>query len=746
MDFRGNDLHVYRTVRGLMFSLALAIPMTLAAVGSAGAVTKAAVEIGFVGQPPPGFQNVLLNIVAVRVNPKATAGPTDPNWQKIGVPAGIGQGGSSGPPELQLDLNNSQDIVQLFNTGHIRPNSYHIAQLILDPNNPGSLVPNCPQAGGVLEGCINYPFQLANAGSPINVTSPKGSALVAPSVGKLTPLVLQLQMAVTHIPAVTGGTYTVSVTLSTISGQFFGTVTGNVPSGPGSQEKATRKLAVTAETIGTNTEIASAPVVASPSGTGGGTYTLLLPAATNFGTNYDLAVAGGKDSYAAARLLALVPGNSITQDFSKLSTDESIGSISGRITDDCTGSPLTNATIQLLIPPLNNPKLMDGSGDCTVPGNAAQCVSVASATTDVDGDFPLPGTLLIPAPFDSVPILPAGKSYAMMVSAPGYDTLVTPVNAAAGGSNQNCNGGISPCKIALTTGTISGTIPVVPPIPGETIAVQVFAEDTQTNNIVSAMPSPLLIRSTSGGNPPYKINVPTNGTFDLFARTQDNYQKVSDPFEGHTIAVLSGVTGPATSSTGQCAANAVTNANFTSDQAITCTGHGSIIGSLGNANLGASVLLGKQPLEGNLVQITNAPVQNQLGSSSGNPQSSYSFCVPGGDTYVVQAQQLPTPATPIPPTPTSSAAETTTPTPTAPVVAPTPAAVESPVAVFVPPAPVTGGPTTTGTPTSVPTPTSTPTPTIKCPTNCSISVGTCPGICGNVIPSPPLTLPTPSPQ
>ena len=660
-----NDLFVYRTVRRGALSLAIALSLTLAGFGSAAAGNKAAVVVGFLGVPPPGFQNVLLNVVAIRLNPHAGAAPTASGWQKITVPAAIGSGGGAAP-ELQIDLNDSQNIPELFNTGHVKSGSYRIAQLILDPNNPGTLIPNCAGAGA-LEGCINYPIQLANAGSPINVTAPKGTpALVSPSKRNLSPLILQLQVKVTNFPVSQGGAYTISVDMTSIPGPnlIFGTITGNVPSGSGSTAKHTRKLAVTAEAIGTNTEIASAPVTPNASGTGG-TYTLMLPAANNFGTLYDLAVAGGNDSYGGARLLALLPGQSITQNFTALSTNQPIGSISGRITDDCTGSPITNATIQLLIPPLNNPNLSDGSGDCSVPGNAAQCVSVATTNTDNAGDFPLPGTLTIPSAFDSVPILSNDKTYTMIVSAPGYDSRIALVKAAARGNNDNCSTGSSfvPCKIALTSGYITGTIPITPPPPGQTTMIQVFAEDTGTNNIVSALPMPVMVRSSSGGNPRFTLNVPTEPpgrAFDLFATTIDLYQGVSDPYQGHTIAVLRTLWVRNADGPGRAIPPPSVPASV---DKINCVGHGSLTGFVAGADLGTSVGLAK-----NGVQITNMAVQNIGNDPASN---AFAFCVPGGDTYTLQRFQLPLPPVPVPPSPTSVA----TPTPTAPLVMPTPAPV-----------------------------------------------------------------------
>ncbi len=723
---------MYPTVRSLTLPLVIAISIALAGVGPALAASKAPVEVGFVGAPPPNFQNVLLNIQSVRINPNSGASPTDPRWQKINVPAGIGGGGGNSAPTLQIDLNNSQNVPQLFNTAKVRLGNYHIAELVLDPNSPGTLVPNCPKSG-TLEGCINYPFQLANAGLPITLIVPKGSSLVSPGKGKLAQLIMQLNVMVTKIPVVPGGSYTVSIGMSAVTNPTLGTVTGTLPTGAGSQAKKTLKLAVTAQTIGTNTEIASAPIDLTT-----GKYVLALPAASGFGSLYDLAVAGGGDSYGAARLPTLLPNGNIVQNFTNLKTNQTLGHISGRITDNCTAAPIAGATIQLLIPPENNPAVT--AADCLDPTTVAECVSVATANTDNAGNFPLPGTLLVPAAFAAVPILPSSaavNTYAMMVSAPGYDSFLTPANATSG--NGTCGSGMStfPCKIALSTGFISGTIPITPPLPGQTTLVQVFAEDAGTNNIVSALKMPVIVRSTSGGAPPYTINVPTvvtgmpgaARTFDLFATTIDLYQGVTDPYQGHTIAVLSGVTGPLTPpGPGECVP--VTGQDFPNDDKITCTGHGSITGTVANADLGSSVVLAK-----NSVAITNTAVQNQSPSSNNNPLNSYSFCVPGGDTYSVQKFELPTP-----PTSSPTATSTVTATPTPQLVAPTPVADGNPAFVTVPQAPIVGGPTPTttsspspsATPTGGPTPTPTSTSTPKCPTTCSNPDGSCPGVCNNV--------------
>jgi len=203
---------------------------------------------------------------------------------------------------------------------------------------------------------------------------------------------------------------------------------------------------------------------------------------------------------------------------------------------------------------------------------------------------------------------------------------------------------------------------------------------------------------------------PLPRVFDLFATTIDLYQGATDPYPGHSIAVESEVVGPAPpTSPGVCAT--ATPPPFT--DLIECIGHGSVQGSVSNANLGTSVVLEKADPANpdNLVLITTTPVVNQMENPS--PTNNYSFCAPGGDVYAVQRLQLPTPE------PSE-----------APSAAPSPALDGAPVPVTIPPAPLYNEATPSGTPGG---PTATPTPSAKCPTNCTNSDGSCPGICKPVI-------------
>ena len=543
---------VHRTAGGLIVPFVIVIGVLLAGVGSARAAKNAMVEVGFVGVPPPNFQNVLLNVQSVRINPDVSAAPGNGKWQTIPVPPGIGNAGRNA--DLQIDLNASQNTPQIFNTAGVQAGTYRIVELRLDSNNPGTLVPDCPNGPGTIanpsntaDGCISYPIQLTNDTNVITFSNADG--LIFPANKIMTPLILQVSMSAPVPPTVPGGAYTVTVTLTTppTNAAETGTVTGsvNVNGGKGSGSSPSgkvRKLTVTAEAIGTNTAIASTPVK-------NGQYTLILPAASTFGTLYDLAVAGGADTYAAQRLLPLYQGQQINAEFTgsnSLTGGQTLGNITGTISDNCVATkPIVGATLQLLIPPDN----ISSPPSTFCYDSPDQCVAVATANTDNTGYFPLPGTITIPAEFENVPVVPKKTPYVMQVTAPGYDPLVVyavPTSNSKAGTCSTDGTTFTTCDLALNTGYITGAIPIKQPVPGQTILVQVFAEDAGTNNIESALPMPITVTSSNGGTIGYTLNVPPSvSTFDLFATTIDTYQGVTDPYPGHTIVVKSGVTGPA---------------------------------------------------------------------------------------------------------------------------------------------------------------------------------------------------------
>jgi hypothetical protein len=715
--FRVKDFFVHRTAGSLIAPFVTLICVLLAGVGSARAANTAQVEVGFVGVPPTNFQNVLLNVQSVRINRNAAVGPANGGWETIPVPPGIGN--SPQNADLQIDLNTSQNLPQLFNTADVRPDTYEIAEVQLDPNNPGTLIPDCPLApplSATADGCINYPIQLAAGTNVISVSNTGPGGLIAPEKGKLVELFLQVSMMINKAPTTAGGAYTVTIKLASppTNPVQLGTVTGSVSGSPTAPTTRVQPLAVTAEAIGTNTPIATAPVQ-------NGKFNLALPAAGGptgaygFGTLYDLALVGGADTYQAARLPPLYPGQSLSQNFTPRG-GQTLGNITGTISDNCVATkPVVGATLQLLIPPDDITPTPPATPATFCIDSPEQCIAVATANTDDAGNFPLPGTLAIPAAFDNVPVLPKKAAYAMEITAPGYDPLFVQAIPSSGKTGGTCTTSATgatfdACDLALNTGYISGTIPITPPNPGQTTLVQVFAEDHGTNNIESALPMPLAVTNSHVGSCPgppphscvsFTLNVPTSDVvpsgFDLFATTIDLYQGVTDPFQGHTIAVLADVPASAKpSAPGVC--SPPTTATFPVDQTIDCVGHGSVTGGpsgVANADLGTSVVLSKDN-----VLITNTPVQNV---TTENPNNSYAFCAPA-DTYNLQRLQLPVPTFSVVPS-----------------SAPTPVLDTNTVTVTIPPPPPAGGPS------------SAPTPGIKCPTTCEYPDGTCPGICNDVI-------------
>ena len=416
---------------------------------------------------------------------------------------------------------------------------------------------------------------------------------------------------------------------------------------------------MTAEAIGTNTPIATAPVQ-------NGKFNLALPAAGGptgiygFGTLYDLALAGGGDTYGAERLLPLYPGQPLSQDFTPKGS-QTLGNITGTITDNCVATkPIVGATLQLLIPPNSvtvTPRQHRQPSVLSTPNNASLSRRRIPTT---------PATSRCRVHHDPAAVPKRSgcyrkkRAYAMEISAPGYDSLFVQAIPSAGKKrwhlhHQPAGTTFTTCDLALNTGYISGTIPIIPPNPGQTTLVQVFAEDHGTNNIESALPMPIsrheLEVGTCPGPPSYScvsftLNVPTSDTvpqgFDLFATTIDLYQGVTDPYQGHTIAVLADVAAPAPpSAPGIC--NTTTTANFPLDQTIDCVGHGSVTAVQVVSPTPTSAprwLSNKTRCRGDNVQITNALVQNQ--SPNCSPSNSYAFCVPA-DIYQLQRVQMPLP-------------------------------------------------------------------------------------------------------
>ena len=666
------------------------------------------VQVGFVanlqfptGEPTPNLQHIFVNVVAVRLNPKPTGNSTklppenNPKWVTITIPSGTGTGNAGRPGDLQIDLLAGRTQLQLFNTGKARTETYHTIELSLDTTNPGYVVPVCSSVNGTtLEGCTSTPLVLQSPGNQISFIDTAG---VQVQKGAVTTLPLQLNFQINNLPTIQGQPYVGTVTVASLAPTAYeATITGTVKgAGSGIQKKKVRRLTLSVEQQGTNNVIAFANVINS-------SYTVAVPApppGSGVGASYDVYISGGGVSYEGTRVGGLFAGASETVDFTPAKVMSTQGTISGTITDFCNKQPVIGATLQLLVAPDSNP-----GADCvTTP---TDCISVATANTGNGGGYPLPGTVTTPAPFSDVPVNPSSSpsptAYTMEISAPGYNTIVDDnvfaTNKSTGGKCPSSSSAPA-CDYALPTSYLKGSLTLAAaPAPGTYTMVQVFAENSGTNSLVSALTSPLIIRP-GNNTATFTINVPADQAgapasnipgapnLDLFAQAIDLYQGASDPYPGHTIITAASIPAPTT----YCNTASLNENLFPAAETMDCVGHGSITGILSNPDINTFVEISK-----NDVQLYSAAPVSLLNPASGNPLvgNGYSFCVPP-DAYTLTRYEGATP-----------------------VETPTPVA-SQPITVVPPPLPV---------------PSSSPTP---CPTTCQdAGSGTCPGVCSNTSAQP----------
>lgn len=670
------------------------------------------VQVGFVanlqfpaGQPTPNLQHIFVNVVAVRLNPKPTGNSTkfppenNPKWVTITIPSGTGVGNAGRPGDLQIDLLAGRTQLQLFNTGKARTETYHSIELSLDTTNPGYVVPVCSSvAGTTLEGCTATPLTLNN---PTNQISFIATNPIVVQKQAVTTLALQLSFQINNLPTIQGQPYVGTVSIAQVSPQAYeatisGTVTG---AGSGVQKKKVRRLTLSVEQQGTNNVIAFANVINSK-------YSIAVPApppGSGAGASYDIYISGGGVSYEATRITGLFAGASPTVDFTPAKVMSTQGNIAGTITDMCSKAPLVGATLQLLVPPDSNL-----TADCvTTP---TDCVSVATANTGNAGAYPLPGTVTTPAPFSDVPVNPSSSPYTMEISAPGYNSIVdNDVFATTKKTGGKCLASSSPpgCDYTLPTSYLTGSLNLAAaPATGTYTMVQVFAENQGTNNLVSALPIPLIIRP-GNDSATFTINVPANQAgappsniqgapnLDLFAQAIDLYAGASDPYPGHNIITAANIAAP----TSYCQTVApLDDTLFPSAETMDCIGHGSISGVLNNPDINTFVEISKNYNGTGDVQLYSAAPVSLLNPGSGNPNpqvgNGYTFCVPP-DSYTLTRYEGATP-----------------------VESPTAVATQS-ITVVPPPLPV---------------PSSSPTP---CPTTCQdAGSSTCPGVCSNTSATP----------
>lgn len=658
--------------------------------------TNANVQVAFIttltasSSLPTSFlqtlQSFVVNVTGVRMNPlpnnSKTATPNETSGKWVGIPVPSATASGSGSGVVPIDVIGGQSEMQVFNTLGVNAQKFTTIEVVLDTTQPGYVVPQC--AGGNLEGCVRYPVQLQNPNTPLQFQFPyqekDGQFQTVEQQTKLLPI--QLNANVMSTPSGPGQPYIVDLAIAnpaSIIDSYIGTITGTVKGGKGAATKQGQHLHVTAELAGTNTIVTTSNV-----DTGTGEYTLFLPASAVTGTLYDLYVSGSNTTIAAQRGInpntpeALMPSPAATAtvDFT-VKGSQPIGGFSGQITDSCTTLPITGATVQILVP-----NVADESIDCSV--TPSECISVATGSSDSGGNYPIPGNQFAPVPFQQIPIGSPTATYVLEISAPGYDTLFMDGTAAQGGAGAGVAAGhcFTPtavpsatpsngtCSFALTTAYMQGTVHLTAAQPpGTTTTVQVIAEDTGTNNLVTALTTPLTIAG-GGTSLGFTLNVPShvfNGTgaqnLDVFAVAQDLYQGGPDPFPGHTIIVQQNVPGPPTA----CAV--VTPGLFS--ETMDCVGHASIAGTAAsNPNNETTIELSK-----NGVALTDSPVT--IVAPSMQATAAYNFCIPP-DNYTLQRFEAGTP---------------------------------------------TGSPMAVG-PMATPAPITTP-----CPSTCFNGSGTCPGIC-----------------
>ena len=578
--------------------------------------TQGVVQVSFTDSPSAGFQSVLLNVIAVRLNPSmdGNVAENDPNWVEISAPPGTGTPTplpTGAVSELQIDLNQLQNDAKFFNSGVVPSNNYYQIEVIVDSQNPGTIVPTCGGSG--VEGCIPYPMTFA-PGSNLKLNLAATNSQISVTDNSFVPLVIDFSAGT---PTFSSGNYTVTPQISIPpSANFVGTVVGTV------KGTVNTGLTVNAELSGTNTIIATATVVNSsatnsgcPSGSNG-CFTLNLPAAQN-GTAYDFYLSGGSVNFSPVSNQMIIRGsNSLAL---TATSQSSSGSVTGAVVTQQFRSPIQSATVELLEQSTND---------------ASTSVVVASTTTDELGNY-------------SLPSIPAG-TYTAIVLQSGFDPLTNQVTVSSSGITCVASPSSTPtpaasstptptatptavCNFPLTNTAISGTVTLDAPASRD-LEVMVMAEDFGSVNVENfttvTIPKTLM-------QAPFTIMVPSLvPSFDLIASTQDSFEGgTPSSFTAHSIAVLSNVDG---------------GASGISLGVLSCLGHGSISGIAQTFDPGTTVRLFKNDINGASVALAEtqvAPVQAPV--PSGTPTATageFSFCVPP-DKYQIQRFENGSPAT-----------------------------------------------------------------------------------------------------
>jgi hypothetical protein len=634
-------------------------------VGFTGSVVQVDSQDNPIPNPPPlPFQHVFINVISVRLNPSTSDTVSDGvgGWQTIPVPAGVGNSTTSGlvqtglnfggnvsntqvitlgegRSEIQIDAAQLPQTPIIFNAFPVRANNYNQVELVLDSStfpvsvsnqngnqqtvsNAGNVVPLCSVAGlqSSGDGCNVYPIAIYNPGSTI------GIAHTPVEVGRqgLVPLMINIQVDVESPAGANGGPILIQPKISVVQNsgtsqsgqplnQFLGLIQGTV-----NNFATDNKTIVTAELPGTDNVVEQYNVQST--GNTAGKYTLYLPAPAD-GASYDLYASGPGRAYDLKSAVTVPPGSqNIGVDFN--TPTENAVTLNGTIKDACVPqSAVEAATMQLLEPdPAISPV-----PDCTA-NPPTGCVVVATSASDEGGNYPLPGSGRVPAPFQNVP-LNQNQNYTMVINSAGFDPLVTAVQTS--GNNLTCPGGSGgTCNFLLNHGYLTGSLSLLS-ASSSPLSAMVMAEDSGTNNIQNFAQ---VIVPPSQGTADFSMLVPDGvGNFDLFATVQDDLegqpqlQSMHTPQEntGHSIAAVADVPAPA--------ACATTTAPILGP--VSCLGHGSLEGGLNDPTDLTSVVLEKPASNNSDLVQTVTGVVGQFGSAS---SGGYAMCAPPESDYTIQ--------------------------------------------------------------------------------------------------------------
>lgn len=577
------------------------------------------IVVGFTGSLPQGFQNISFNVVSVRLNPSTDpfVSDFDPNWVTVPVARGVGLnsggvsnpflnlstlfnlnssgqtpgGAGTGPSELTIDMGQIATLPQMFNSWIVPASTYRQIEMQLSGLVVGSVIPDCT---GRVEGCITSQMATITGASSF-----RASSVVTVPLGGVTTLIVGIDPVGggSAPPAFSGANYSLQPTIFVpSSNSSVGLITGQ---GFGATQ-------VLAELAGTNQVVETTTL-------GGGFYTLVLPAASD-GTYYDLVASSNQGyAYVVAHNVLVQRGSRKTVNLNSTFTGSS--SLSGNVSDLCSGQPIQGATVELVEPAPGT------RNDCANVPTPANCVALATANTDDLGKYPMPPSNLVLQAFTSV----ADGNYTMVVSAAGYSTAALP--ATISGVNSAAN-------FSLSRSQINGLVTLVPPLAGNAPAalnVLVTAEDHGTHHIENVALATVPPGSSSA---PFSMFVPDASrvrSLDMYAAVSDLFSGLPEKYTGHTIAVVPGVASAST-------CGIVNAPQFV----MQCVGNASLFGNTTTFDSGTSIVLSK-----NGVQLMNSGVI----AATPNPSSTatpapglFSFCAPADPgPYTLQRYEIPTP-------------------------------------------------------------------------------------------------------